>query len=219
MMTKMMEAMINSFSVKEREELLLKLMPGMMKNADIEAMIENTIITVSKQTTIYSILSFLKKMLKKITLYDIGTLIKILSESNIDLKKFMTETKPAMMKKMMPKIMPVMKHVMPKMMGMMSPMMPIMAEHIPTMSSTMIPMLKKNDSVRSNMLTMMQTIFPHCAENMFPLIEQENRLDFIYKLYGIMAKSATQEMNADEKKNFIIGSNNTIKQQFNIKNQ
>ncbi len=222
MMNGMMEAMINSFTPEEREELMLQMMPAMMKGVDVDQMMENMIVTMSKRYTFNGAITFVKDMLKQVSFYDAGSLLVILGNAKAGLMESMGGMQN-MMKSMVPKMMkvmmPVMEKVMPKMMGMMSSMMPMMAEHMPVMmNETMIPMFEKKPEVKKNMLSMMQTVFPHCAENMFPLIDKEDRVEFINKLYGIMAKSAAGEMSVEEKKAFIVKSSNTIRQQFTAKN-
>ena len=118
-----------------------------------------------------------------------------------------------MMEMMQPMMMVVMPLVMPKMMGFMSTMMPNMHLMMPKMmEETMIPMIQENPAVGEHMMTMMQTMFPHCAMNMFPLIDKQQRIEFITKLYGIMARSGTLEMVDNEKQAFHSNSSETLKQ-------
>jgi hypothetical protein len=102
--------------------------------------------------------------------------------------------------------------VMPKMMGFMATMMPNMREIMPrVMDEKMIPMIKENPDMKDHMLEMMQTMFPHCAANMFPLIEKDERIAFIKRLYAIMAQSAAVEMDTEAKQSFHLESSGVVK--------
>jgi hypothetical protein len=208
---KMMNGMIKALPVEEREELMLKMMPDMMKNVSMAKMIPLMLKELGRILTLYSVFSFLAALLKD-------------EEFKAQLKKgsdTLQEKMPAMMEMMQPMMtdvmMPVkmdmMSKVMPKMMGFMHHMMPMMGEMAPQMmNDIMIPAMKDNSAMKANMLFMMQTMFPHCAENMFPLLEKEERINFTQKLYAIMAKSASGGMPVEEKRSFGDKSIQVIKE-------
>lgn len=195
MMDAMMNSMIKALPPDKREELMLKMMPEMMKGIDITRVMPDMLKEVGQLTTLFSVYVFLSKALKD------EELKGILKEG---LKK-MKEKMPEMMKMMQPLMQPLMEEkIMPAMLEFMSPMMPMMKDMMPAMlEKSMIPKLKEKPEIEENMLAMMQTMFSHCSINMVPLIEKEDRIDFIKKLFGSLAHSAGSEMSAQEKNSFI----------------
>jgi hypothetical protein len=106
---------------------------------------------------------------------------------------------PAMMEMMQPMMVPMMSAIMPKMMGFMATMMPNMKDIMPrVMDEAMIPMIQENPEMKAHMLGMMQTMFPHCAANMFPMIDEEERGAFIESLLAVMRQSAVVDAAAIE---------------------
>jgi hypothetical protein len=92
-------------------------------------------------------------------------------------------------------------------------MMPVMKDMMPAMlEKSMVPKLKENPDMKENMLGMMQTMFSNCSVNMVPLIEKEDRIEFIKKFFGSLAHSAVPEMSAEEKDSFIDESIQIIKE-------
>lgn len=205
-MERMMEDMIKGLPVHEREAMLLKMMPEMMQQADMAKLMPN-------------MLREMAGLVNLLLLYDLAQgLIE-----NDDLRTQTSEavsrlhaTMPEMMEMMHPLMFEVMSTAMPKMMGFMSTMMPDMHEMMPqVMDEAMVPMISEKPEIKDHMLNMMQTMFPHCAMRMFPLIEKDKRNAFINRLYGIMARSATLEMDANEKKNFQMKSTEAVSKALN----
>ena len=202
MMDSMMKGMIKAMPVEEREELMLKLMPDMMKQVEMVPMMKNMKKELTGRISLLSIIEFVQTLAKD------EALKGRLKETLGDFKKMM----PAMMEMMHPMMMPMMSSFMPKMMSFMPTMMPNMKEMMPQMmEETMIPMIKEKPEMKAHMLGMMQTMFPHCAANMFPLIEKDDRVEFVQRLYGIMAKSASIEMDVEEKDIFQKQSTGAVK--------
>ena len=123
---------------------------------------------------------------------------------------------PEMMEMMQPLMQPLMEKKMDSMtaiMEFMSPMMPMMNDMMPAMfEKSMIPKLKEKPDMKENVLGMMQTMFPHCSVNMVPLIEKEDRIDFIKELFGSLAHSVGSDMSAKEKSSFIDESIQIMKE-------
>ena len=204
MMDAMVNSMIKALSPDKREELMLKMMPEMMKGIDITRVMADMLKEVGQLTTLFSVYVFLSKVLKD------EELKGILKEA---LKK-MKEKMPEMMKMMRPLMQPLMEEkMMPAMLEFMSPMVPMMKDMMPAMlEKSMIPKLQEKPDIKENMLGMMQTMFSHCSVNMVPLIEKEDRIDFIKKFFGSLAHSAGSEMSATEKNRFIDESIQIMKE-------
>ena len=151
----------------------------------------------------------LKEIGGLVTLASLFEFIRLLSKNDIfrsmlkDHHGSAMEKMPTMMEMMHPMMMTLMPSIMPKMMKFMSTMMPNMQEIMPqVMDEAMIPMLKEDTQMKAHMLGMMQAMFPHCATNLFPMVEKDTRVAFVTKLYAIMARSATIEMDTDEMNRF-----------------
>ncbi len=200
MMDTMMNGMIKALPPDEREELMLKMMPDMMKGIDVARTMPDLLREVGQQPTLFSVYVFLSKALKD------EELKGILKEALYKMKEKM----PEMMKMMQPLME---EKMMPTMMEFMSPMMPIMKDMMPAMmEKSMIPKLKEKPDMKENMLGMMQTMFSHCSVNMVPLIEKDERIDFIKKFFGTLAHSAVPGMSAQEKDSFIDESIQIMKE-------
>ena len=209
MMDAMMNGMIKASPPDEREELMLKMMPEMMKGIDITRLMPDMLKEVGQLITLFSVYTFLSKALKD------EELRRILREGLDKMKNKM----PEMMEMMQPMIQPLMEkkmESMPAIMEFMSPMMPMMNDMMPAMfEKSMIPKLKEKLDMKENVLGMMQTMFPLCSVSMVPLIEKEDRIDFIKKLFGSLAHSAGSDMSAEEKSRFIDESIQIMKKGIN----
>jgi hypothetical protein len=184
MMDSMMKGMIRALPVEEREALLLKMMPDMMKQADMAKLMPNMMKEMAGLLSLWSLYEFMRTLLaddeaKELVGGALGA---------------MHEKMPVMMEMMHPMMVGMMSDFMPKMMGFMAKAMPNMKDIMPeVMHEAMMPKMEEDPALKEHMLGMMQTMFPHCAENMFPLIEKEERTEFIERLQGIMEKSAAVE--------------------------
>jgi hypothetical protein len=114
-MNSMMEDMIKGLPVEEREALLLKMMPEMMKQADMTQLAPN-------------MLKEAAGVVNLLLLYDIirsGLEDEDLRLSAKEVLVRLHESMPAMMEMMQPMMTSMMSAVMPKMMGFMAVMMPM----------------------------------------------------------------------------------------------
>jgi hypothetical protein len=184
-MDSMMQGMVKAMPLEEREELLLKMMPKMMKQADMVKLMPNMLKETSGLISLWSLYAFIAAVAAD----------EKAAEQLKGLLSDMHQKMPAMMEQMhgpmQPLMMRMMSGLMPKLMPFMAGMMPNMKEMMPTvMDQTLLPLIKDNPDLKDHMLGMMQTMFPHCAKNMFPLIEPEARSQFISRLKGIMQESA-----------------------------
>ena len=91
MMNSMMNAMIRNMSVKEREEMMLQMMPEMMKKADINTLMGNMTREMSKIITLYGVYSLLANIVKDDELKD------ELGKIQTGMKEKMPEMMPMMM--------------------------------------------------------------------------------------------------------------------------
>jgi hypothetical protein len=202
MIGNMMKGMIKALPKEEREALVLKIMPDMMKQVDMGKMMPNMMKELAGLITMWSLYELLWILLKDA---EAKGLFKCALGNLKDKVPAIVEMNHAMMMTMAPAIMP-------KMMVFVHIMMPNMKEIMPRMmEGTMLPMIKENPEIKEHMLGVMQTMFPHCAMNMFPLIEKDERNIFIRNLYTIMAKSAVIEMDADQKRSFYVESTRAVK--------
>lgn len=199
MMNAMMNGMIKAFPPDEREEIMLKMMPEMMKDIDIKRLMPDMLKEMGQLITLFSVYIFLSTAIKD------EELKGILKEARNKMKNKMPEMMKMMQPLMQPLIQPLMEEkMMPAMMEFMSPMMPMMKDMMPAiLEKSMIPKLKEKPDIKENMLGMMQTMFSHCSVNMVPLIDKDDRIDFIKKFFGTLAHSAVPEMSAQEKNSFI----------------
>jgi hypothetical protein len=203
MMNSAMKGMLKALPVQERETLMLKMMPDVIKQADMAKMMPGMLKEFARLITLYSLYEFLRILL------DDDEIQKLLE----DKLKNNSGKLPAMMEMMHPMMISIMPTIMPKMMKFMATMMPNLQEIMPQMmEDKMIPMIEEDVEMKEHMLGMMQTMFPHCATNLFPMIEKDQRIAFINKLFAIMTQSATVEMNIDEKQRFHIESARAVKE-------
>lgn len=166
----MMNAMIRNMSVEEREEMMLQMMPEMMKRVDVKIMLPNTLKTLGKMISLYGVYELISKLLNE------KELIRKLSDKLKELKEKM----PDMMQKMMPMMKPFMKKFMPKMMGNMMPMMSgMMKEMNKDGDCMMIDMIDEKPEMKERMSEMM---FENCPRMAGKVIPEEKGEEFIEKM-------------------------------------
>ena len=161
MMNSMMNAMVRGMSVQEREEMMLKMMPDMMKKADINSLMANMLEALSKMITLYGVYSLIKNIVNDDTL----------KEEFKNFHEGMIEKMP----EMAPMMIPIMKEVMPK----------VMPNILPTMSGMALEMIGKgeclladiadqNPEIKESMGKMMFAAAPIMAAKVIPQ-EKENQ--------------------------------------------
>lgn len=199
----MMKGMLKALPVEEREALMLKMMPEMMAQVNMAKMMPPALKELAGLVTLASLFDFFQ------LLFNDDSFKSMLKDKHGDAMEKMS----SMMEMMHPMMMTIMPEIMPKMMKFMSTMMPNMQEIMPqVMDEAMIPMLKEDTQMKEHMLGMMQTMFPHCATNLFPMVEKDTRIAFVRKLFAIMARSASIEMDTDEKNRFHQEAAETVRQ-------
>jgi hypothetical protein len=181
LMDNMMRAMIRNMSVKEKEEMMLTMMPEMMKKVDPKIMMPNMLKEVGQMITLYGVYEFISKLLKE------AELKKALGEKLNALKEQM----PSMLSKMRPMIIDMMKGFMPKMMSTMKPMMEGMMKD----GCFMKEIVKDKPEMKQNMGNMMSKMCPDMAGEVIP---DEKRKQFVKDIYNNVITKNGIEMDAKE---------------------
>jgi hypothetical protein len=163
MMKKMMNTMIRNMSVEEREEMMLTMMPEMMKRVDPKIMMPKMLRTVGDMITLSKVYDFIEKLIKD------KELKKILDTKLNSIKENMS----GMMSNMMPMMKLMMQGVMPKMMSFMMPMMQQMNKNG---DCIMTDMVEQNPEMMPAMGEMM---FENCPKMAGKVIPAEKADDFI----------------------------------------
>jgi len=68
MMNMMMNTMVKNMTIEEKEEMMLKMMPVMMKQADLKIIMKNMLVEVSKIITLYGTVLLIKKAIEEFDL-------------------------------------------------------------------------------------------------------------------------------------------------------
>lgn len=169
MMTSMMNAMIRDMTKEEREKMMLQMMPGMMKKADINILTANMLEEMGKIITLYGVYSLIVTIVKD----------PLLKGKFGDMLKSMKNKMPEMMSMMMPIMMPMMKELMPKIMSGMMPMMSGMVKEMTEMCECVMIDMEDNPEVKKTMGEMM---FAMCPEMAGKVIPEEKGLEFVKKM-------------------------------------
>jgi len=202
MMNKMMNSMIKGMSVEEREEMMLKMMPIMMKKVDPKICAKNMAVTIGSEITLYSLVDFIIKIINE------DELKSSLKGKLEDMKTKM----PDMMHMMMPFMRNFMSGMMPKMMSFMMPMMSDMMCGDNDKDCSMMDRMFENPERREKMSQCMRKMMPKCVESIAPSIPKEERMDFALLMIQLFSKEAKRELSEDEKAAFISSATNTIKE-------
>ena len=161
-----MNAMISNMSKEDREQMMLRMMPEMMTQADVNILMANMMETMGKMINFYGVYSLIDKILQDPSL----------KEEFGDMMKGIMEKMP----EMMPMMMPVMKELMPKMMSVMMPMMSgMMKEMTAKNECIMADMVDENPEMKKMMGEMMFAMCPTMAGKVIP---EEKGKDFLRKL-------------------------------------
>ena len=168
LMGNMMDSMINNMSPEEKEKMMLKMMPEMMKKADINILTANILEEMGKIITLYGVYSL------------IATIVKdpLLKEKFGDMLKSMKNKMTEMMTEMMPMMMPMMKELMPKIMSGMIPMMSGMVKEMTEMCECVMADMEDNFEMKKTMGEMM---FAMCPEMAGKIIPEEKRVRICQK--------------------------------------
>ncbi len=165
MMKSMMNAMIRDMTKEEREKMMLQMMPGMMKKADINILTVNMLTEMGKIITLYGVYSLIATIVKDPLLKEkFGAMLKSMKNK---------------MPEMMPMMMPIMKELMPKMMSGMMPMMSGMVKEMAEMCECVMTDMEDNPEMKKTMGEMMFAICPEMAGIVIP---EEKGAEFVKKM-------------------------------------
>lgn len=175
-----MSAMINSMSPEEKENMMLKMMPEMMKRTDITELVPNLLETTGKMVSLYDLYVFISKGVQD------EELKKNLSEKFSDLGENMGD--------MMGMMMPLMMSFMHKMMPMMMKMMPQMMEACASGG-----MANCSVEMQQSMAHCMQEMLPNCTKAVLPSLPSESRGEYVQELVEDVARQASKDMSEADK--------------------
>jgi hypothetical protein len=166
MMQWMMAKMIRSMSVEEKQAMMLRMMPEMMKEIDLNRLVLNMMQEVGQLLTLYSLYKFVTK----------AGQAPVLTQALSKAHESMMENMP----QMAPMMMPIMQGVMSKMMPQMIPMMSGMLTEMDRKDRCiMIDALDHVPGMKSQMGEIMFTMAPRVAVEVIP---KDKRKAFIGKL-------------------------------------
>ncbi len=189
LMDRMMDRMIANMSIKEKEEMMLKMMPIMMSRIDVNKTVPGVMTAMGRLVTVTGTVIFINRVLNDEELKnEVGELVADLKEKLPEMTRitsamisFMTETglMDGMTNKM-GKVMPV--------------MMPVMREVMPTMMKETMPrVMAESDDVRKSMSEMMMNVvIPHCIDTMLPTFAPEKSSEFLPELAERVGRAAIQ---------------------------
>lgn len=182
LMDGMMKSFIDRMSIEQKQEMMLKMMPMMMKDVNMAETMLKMMPQMMDNISMLDILNVLKKLFPSI-LKGVTSFAELMAKWN--------EIFPKMMKQMpdhMEKMMPFMQIMMPMMMGKMMPVM-LSEENIVKMEQfpdKMAPKMLDNENVRKYMPVMMSIMVPKCLEHLVPLMEDGRKEEFKGKMVSIL---------------------------------
>lgn len=180
-----MNSMIRSMPIEDREEMMMKMMPEMMKKADLKIMTPNMLKRLGEMVTLVNVYDLVRKIVEDEELKN-SLAVKL---------KNMKDKMPAMMSMMMP----MMINFMPKMMSF---MMPMMSEMMSLCKSDGGSMMKKSPEMKETMAECMQNMCPNCVEVVYPSISREERAPFALNMIHSISKQGSLDMVESEKEEF-----------------
>jgi hypothetical protein len=180
-----MNSMIRSMPIEDREEMMMKMMPEMMKKADLKIMTPNMLKRLGEMVTLVNVYDFVYKIVKD----------EELKNNLAEIFKNLKDKMPAMMSMMMP----MMKNFMPKMMSF---MMPMMSEMMSLCKPDGGDMMKGHPEIKEKMAECMQDMCPNCVEYMYPSIPGEKRAPFALNMIHSISKQGSLDMAESEKEEF-----------------
>ncbi|MFC2137441.1 hypothetical protein ACFLTE_04635 [Bacteroidota bacterium] len=206
MMKKMMNSMIEGMPVKEREEMMLKMMPMMMKKINPKICAKNMAETLGSEISLYALINFI---------------IKAINEDEIKegvKNKFsgMKDKMPDMMSIMMPFMKKFMSGMMPKMMSFMMPMMSEMMGGKGMDGCSMKDKMLEDPEMKEKMSKCMRNMCPSCTETMYPAIPDEERKEFALQMIYNISKAGSSSLNSDELLEFRSNATSKINEAINI---
>ena len=181
MMQTMMNRMVISMSIQEKEEMMFKMMPMMMKDVDMVRMMPKMMPAMGRLLTVTGLVTFIIRVVKDPDIREkLEGVVEWLPEMSKKMQTMMAEIRPAMsalmtgmMDFMGGKVMPIMMPVMTEMMPMM------MQDHMPNI-------MAKNETMKELVPQMMMEIIPHCVTDFSPMMAEPEKNAFFNRLESAM---------------------------------
>ena len=205
MMKKMMNAMIEGMPVEEREDLMLKMMPLMMKKVDPKICATNMAVTIGSQISLYALVDFIIKAVND----------DVLKGELKDKFSGIKDKMPEMMSMMMPFMQKFMAGMMPKMMSFMMPMMMEMMSGKGMDGCSMKDKMLENPEMKEKMSMCMRNMCPSCTETMYPAIPEEERKEFALQMIYNIAIAGSNGLNSEELSKFQLNATDKINEAIN----
>jgi hypothetical protein len=179
---KMMESFFRRMSIERKQEMMLKMMPMMMKDVNMAETMLKMVPVMLDNISLLDIFNVLKKVFPHM-LKGIETVAELMAKWD--------ELLPKMMKKMpshIEKMMPIMEVIMPMMMDkMLSVMMTDEHKnHFEEMPKRMMPKMMGNENLQKLMPEMMSMAMPHCLKEMLPYMEASKKEEFVATMNKIL---------------------------------
>lgn len=161
MMNKMMQSMIRNMTIEQKQELLHKMMPKMMKETDPQILIPNILKETGKIISVYSIYELIYKFFqdKELKSSFTSNIKKAKDKFKVHLPAFFAIVKPIAMK------------VTPKAMSLFKPMMPGMM----TIMEDESLIKEVSPNVKKEMANCMSSVMPVWLNSLYPLIDHDKK--------------------------------------------
>ena len=182
LMENTMGYMMGKMSLERKQDMMLKMMPMMMKDVNMAETMLKMMPQMLDQISLLDIFNLLKKLFPHL-LKGINTLSELAEKWD--------EIFPKLMEKIpehMEKAMPVMEVMTPLIMGKLMPLM-MTEENMDRMEkipARMAPKMMANENLNRIIPEMMARIIPHCLENCLPHLSDDRRKDFASHLNSIL---------------------------------
>ena len=191
LMDKMMESFIGRMSLEKKQEMMLKMMPMMMKDVNMAETMLKMVPVMLDNISLQDVFNVLKKVFPHL-LKGIDSVAELMAKWD--------ELLPKMKKKMpshIEKMMPIMEVVMPMMMDkMLSVMMTDEHKnHFEEMPKRMMPKMMANENLQKLMPEMMSMVMPHCLKEMLPYMEASKKEEFVVTMNNILNVTNKTEPN------------------------
>lgn len=202
-----MKSMIKNMSIEEREAMMLKMMPEMMKQADLKILFPNMLTTVGKSISLFGVYDCIIRILNN----------KKISTAVSDKVKELFSSMPTIMSNMMPLVGDMMKGFMPKMMPF---MMPMMSEMMTSRKGEMTVMMEScKPEMKKQMAGCMQKMMPHCVDQIFPAIPSNEKFEFALSMIQTFTEKGSEDLEEADKDRFTNKAIEKIKTTTNNKEE
>jgi hypothetical protein len=159
-MGNMMKTMINDMSLKEKEKMILVMMPEMMKKSDPHVMLPKMLEEVGSKASLYNVFCFISSFFKREKLKKtLGDRLNTITDENNDMIVLMRPMMIEMMKGMMPKMMKIMKPLI--------------------MEGMMKKIVKEKPEMKTHMQEIMLKVCPDMAAEIIPNHKQKQFVEDI----------------------------------------